>query len=190
MNLLGDGYCDDQANTEQCSYDMNDCCYYEINCRWEFIEEIWTEVCYTDYELSRSLCTDCFCHADIESQLAQMHSRCEIYQGIIVCDEWGELGDGKCDSRLNNVDDFFDAGDCCYDERNQNQCIQSNIFCNPKTLGDGICQDYNNGPFCDYDLGDCCLLNGEIDKSECCVCICLHQWQPMMLNNKTVYWGL
>ena len=163
LNLLGDGYCDDQANTEKCLFDMNDCCDY------------------TNYELSRSECTDCFCHADIQSQLTQMHSRC---LGIIVQDQWAGHGDGQCDSWLNNVDDFFDAGDCCYDSTSQDQCIQSNAVCNPNTLGDGICQDYNYGPYCDYDLGDCCLIKKNV--SECCLCMCTHQDRPMIVNNTII----
>ena len=81
-------------------------------------------------------------------------------------------GDGICDPELNNVDAFFDAGDCCYDPQSEDQCIQSNVFCNPDTKGDGLCQDYNNGPFCDYDLGDCCMISATANESECCFCMC------------------
>ena len=161
MNLLGDGYCDDQANTEQCFYDFGDCCDY------------------TDYQTSRSLCTECFCYADnlqipsLASKLSQLVSQCEDI--IIEVSQWVGLGDGQCDSGMNNIDFFFDAGDCCYDsnEDSANQCYQSNAFCNQNTLGDGLCQDYNNGPFCDYDLGDCCVTKK--NTSECCICLCVHQ---------------
>ena len=158
VNLLGDGYCDDEANTEQCLYDLGDCCDY------------------TDYVTSRSLCTECFCYADIKGKIPSLFSNSSALQAqcedIIVYEEWNGYGDGHCDQKLNNVDAFFDAGDCCYHPINPNQCIESNVFCDPNTMGDGICHDYNNGPFCDYDLGDCCLLN--VNFSECCLCLCVH----------------
>ena len=150
MILLGDGFCDDEANTESCLYDLGDCCDY------------------TDYSKSRSLCTQCFCQADIPSLTSNLD--CETLQVKMV---WGsQLGDGVCNSELNNVDNWFDAGDCCYEQPIEN-CYQSNVFCNPDTLGDGICQDYNNGPLCDYDLGDCCQLPIADRGDECCYCTCI-----------------
>ena len=38
--LTGDGFCDDEVNTELCYYDMGDCC---------------------DYPSDQSLCTECLC---------------------------------------------------------------------------------------------------------------------------------
>ena len=150
MTLLGDGFCDDEANTENCLYDLGDCCDY------------------SDYSKSRSLCTQCFCQADIPSLTSNLD--CETLQVKMV---WGsQLGDGVCNSELNNVDNWFDAGDCCYEQPIEN-CYQSNVFCNPDTLGDGICQDYNNGPLCDYDLGDCCQLPIADRGDECCYCTCI-----------------
>ena len=93
------------------------------------------------------------------------------------------LGDKYCDFSLNNVENYFDVGDCCLPNikcLSQSTrflmpcpdmvCIQSNIYCVPEELGDGVCQDYNNGPYCNYDLGDCCLVPGNL--TECCHCVC------------------
>ena len=41
--MIGDGFCDDEANTSECSYDEGDCCGDCAN---------------TD------LCTECTCHAE------------------------------------------------------------------------------------------------------------------------------
>ena len=114
-----------------------------------------------------SFCTTCKCYVNLT----------EIIQNI---DCWAVLaeavndnkclanGDGICDDVFNNVNHFFDTGDCCIDESSP-KCQLSNAFCNTETMGDGICQDYNNGPKCDYDLGDCCSpIRGE----ECCLCQC------------------
>ena len=94
------------------------------------------------------------------------------------------LGDGICNLQWNNVENYFDVGDCCLDNtlcakyiyytgnrlysslvNDFNNyidcpldiCVKSNIYCNVTQLGDGICQDYNNGPLCDFDQGDCYL---------------------------------
>ena len=77
-------------------------------------------------------------------------------------------GNGKCDLNLNNVENFFDAGDCCLPEFEE-FCIKSNLLCDEETLGDGICQDFNNGPLCNYDLGDCCVIS---QQNDCCFCFC------------------
>ena len=180
MDLLGDGYCDDEANTEQCLYDLGDCCDY------------------TDYSISRSLCTQCFCYSEIEGKIpsiistsCQWKDRC---MDIIVYDQqwFGQVGhgDGQCDPILNNVDDFFDAGDCCYNQNQineENQCIESNVFCDPNTIGDGLCQDYNNGPLCDYDLGDCCVITTTKNISQCCLCLCKNEAGFPMLHQDTNY---
>ena len=148
VTVLGDGFCDDEANTEVCLYDLGDCCDY------------------TDYLTSRSLCTQCFCQADIPTLTSQVD--CWTLQ---IKGNWSWLGNGECNSELNNVDNWFDAGDCCY-EHPIKDCYQSNAFCHPDTLGDGICQDYNNGPLCDYDLGDCCQIPFKNRGDECCYCVC------------------
>ena len=41
LSLVGDGYCDDEANIVECGYDFKDCC---------------------DMENDQSLCTDCLCY--------------------------------------------------------------------------------------------------------------------------------
>ena len=156
-DLIGDGYCDDEANNENCNYDSEDCC---------------------DYQTDRIACQDCFCFVpEIDLQPICKDS---LYVPF--------LGDGDCNLQLNNVEHYFDVGDCCLNNTvcftnlffdgfyceftcPAGICVNSNIYCNSSQLGDGLCQDHNNGPFCDYDFGDCCLPTRK-DFDSCCACEC------------------
>lgn len=98
LTWLGDGFCDDNANTEACLYDLGDCCDY------------------LDYNVSQSTCAECICIVDLTELMTGVDCHEKIltytlYDGMQV----GRIGDGICNSPLNNVDEFFDAGDCCYD---------------------------------------------------------------------------
>ena len=154
--VVGDGYCDDEANIPECGYDFQDCCQMESD---------------------RSFCQNCQCIVtQVESQ-SYLEERCaEIL-------DW-TVGNGACNPEHNRVEYFFDIGDCCLSGDDfkcqytngtksqlclENPCIVSNNFCIPEELGDGVCQDHNNGPFCDYDMGDCSLdLEDALDQ--CCSC--------------------
>ena len=163
-SLVGDGYCDDEANIAECWHDLDDCCQVEND---------------------RSLCQNCSCILSNAERQAIKEENCKEYNF--------ELGDGICQPAYNNADNFFDIGDCClpiqdltcmneisynYFTCPDNLCIESNNFCIPGQLGDGICQDHNNGPFCDFDLGDCCLHlslgnpKNEQEQPDCCTCSC------------------
>ena len=147
-SLVGDNYCDDEANIAECGYDLKDCC---------------------DIESDRSTCKDCLCYIPEDKEIMledQFQKKCSA-------SVWSTyFGDGLCDLGFNNEEHFFDIGDCCLENSfcvsstfltttgdfcEEDNCIQSNIFCVKEELGDGICQGYNNGPYCEHDLGDCCL---------------------------------
>ena len=147
--FLGDGYCDDEANNMNCLFDKGDCCLY-------------------NNLIAFTLCSDCHCLVNI-SETVNNFDCFQLVESVTLTN--GNVGDGKCDQAFNNVDYFFDAGDCCMSENAEN-CIVSNFYCEEDTLGDGVCQDYNNGPMCNYDFGDCCGGNANVD--ECCLCQCLH----------------
>ena len=147
INVIGDGYCDDEANIEECWYDMDDCCIYGE----------------PDTFL---LCTECFCFVNITQMVQELDCNQMIADWFRNWKFKSFIGNGICDDNLNSVDYFFDAGDCCIDE-NDPKCLKSNLYCDENTMGDGTCQDYNNGPKCDYDLGDCCL---PIHNQDCCFC--------------------
>ena len=125
------------------------------------------------------------------------------------------LGRGNCDLNMNNVENYFDLGDCCLEDVScrikffnetdyvtkycpENPCIRSNIFCVQEELGNGLCEDHNNSPYCDYDLGDCCMKppnNGpttteqHISKAGCCVCSCKQATLYLANTNENVIWG-
>ena len=177
--LTGDGFCDDEANVEMCHYDLGDCC---------------------DYENDQSLCSECLCKAPPPINVTHQPG-CKFGEYSDNFDERypSYYSDGICQLEFNNIEHFFDQGDCCLEEPiceitmifdngftwrgvpdieilNQviecpkDVCIKSPHYCVPELLGDGICHDQNNGPFCDYDMGDCCDMNSSFEF--CCGCVC------------------
>ena len=144
--LVSDGYCDDEANTKECNFDFGDCC---------------------DWQSDFTTCQECFCYTDPINYT----NKCEGFWDVLHSIP-GFLGEGYCDSELNNVDFFFDAGDCCYDDSaDWSVCIKSDRYCIQDQIGDGVCQDHNNGPLCEYDLGDCCMTKNTT-RDFCCDCRC------------------
>ena len=119
---------------------------------------------------------ECFCHVNMSNFYGTLKNNC---YGKVVAnyEKWTTgLGNGLCDSNMNNVDSLFDAGDCCFENLAKNDyCKKSNIYCHSETIGDGKCHDNNNGPLCDYDLGDCCLRPSQLNTTECCKCDCHNQ---------------
>ena len=175
LSLVGDGYCDDEANIPEYGYDLEDCCQVEND---------------------RSLCQNCSCILSNNERQAIEEENCKEYNF--------DHGDGYCDSEYNNAENFFDVGDCClpiqdlacaqeYGPCPDEVCIESNNFCIPHQLGDGICQDHNNGPFCNFDFGDCCLNFGipldEQDNPDCCTCSCHADVSTLDLHSIIGNWG-
>ena len=185
-HLLGDNYCDDEANIAECGYDFNDCC---------------------EGQSDRSLCTDCICYIPEDRKILlekQFKMQCasgkneEGSQRILPSQQgvkdppkygWSKFfGDGLCDLGFNTEEYYFDIGDCCLENAQcmsstlistktdgdceEDICIQSNIFCVKEELGDGICQGHNNGEYCDHDLGDCCLATESSQTNCTCNCQC------------------
>ena len=180
-DLVGDNYCDDEANTLECGYDFNDCCKGLSD---------------------RSFCTDCFCYIPedrkilLEKQFKMVCMWDE--EGAKIWDKnngygyghgWSKFfGNGVCDLGFNTEEYYFDIGDCCLENAQcmsstlistktdgdceEDICIQSNIFCVKEELGDGICQGHNNGEYCDHDLGDCCLATESSQTNCTCNCQC------------------
>ena len=168
-HLLGDHYCDDEANIPECGYDLEDCCKIEND---------------------RSICTDCLCFTTEDKKVVieeEFKQACLSTGGY--ANEWFQyFGDGHCDLGFNNQEYFFDIGDCCLENPtcmsqtflstgrdlfcDEDICIKSNLFCVKEELGDGICQGHNNGPYCDHDLGDCCLATESSQTNCTCNCRC------------------
>ena len=80
---VGDGYCDDEANIEQCGYDLNDCC--EMN-------------------NDRTLCSSCTCLIpEIEFQIQRNEYKTEFCPENKTHSAYSYfLGDGICQLNFNN----------------------------------------------------------------------------------------
>ena len=170
--VAGDQFCDDEANIAECNFDDGDCC---------------------DYMNDFSLCQECVCRSEYFANRTRVQSCVE--DTTIVGQLTAFLGDGKCQLQLNNVENFFDAGDCCLENPEcqtveevknwqggprwnrtdmycpQNICIRTDSYCIEALMGDGICDDINNSNLCDFDGGDCC--GPKKIKDFCCICACL-----------------
>ena len=86
LELLGDGICQDEANTVECIYDLQDCCNYK-----------------NDFSASQN----CTCITEQEDHNVDFGKHCTDYLDRVL---WG---DGVCNLDLNNAKSSFDAGDCC-----------------------------------------------------------------------------
>lgn len=94
--MLGDGYCDDEANVEECAYDGGDCCDAEAN---------------VDY------CDICQCYNDEIGTTEQSTS--ETTEG---CPQPSWVGDLYCDDATNIAICDYDGGDCCLEEVQVDYC--------------------------------------------------------------------
>ena len=158
--LTGDHVCDDETNTEECHFDLGDCC---------------------DGQNDFSLCSDCFCYSAGHNINDTLINDCP-WQTQSPLHRW-HYGDGICHLQLNNIQNLFDLGDCCLEfpiceevlgdhsdwechywgncftswSRScpENVCIKSDVHCIEEFKRDGICDDINDSPFCEFDLGDC-----------------------------------
>lgn len=159
VDWIGDSFCDlidVDNNIEECGYDGGDCC--ECTCTDELI---CGENGYSCID-PNSGCID---------PRAVQFSNCT---GDIIY-----IGDGKCDSDLNNANCGYDAGDCCEctcTDGSYYSCDDNDFLCLDPTSGcvdsivteyascagdlaefaNGNCQDFNNNEDCGYDGGDCC----------------------------------
>lgn len=90
--LLGDGYCDDEANVPECDFDGGDCCAEETN---------------NDY------CQVCQCFDDENGTNTTDQTPINTTES---CPYPAYIGDGYCDDVTNIAACDFDGGDCCLDE--------------------------------------------------------------------------
>ena len=108
---IGDGYCDDDNNHENCQYDGGDCCSL-------------------DDDFSTEFCNICEClGSKTEPNSCEVAETCSPYDN----------GDGYCDDNENNIGCCFDSGDCCGDDIDFTYC--SNCFCISDASGEGKISD-------------------------------------------------
>ena len=158
---IADGYCDTfyvVNNVEECGYDGGDCC--ECTCK-----DTQDNSC----GVNGYSCIDP--NSGCTNPLAVQFSSCI---GNI-----NDIGDGRCDSSLNNENCGYDGGDCCEctcTDGPDYSCADNHFLCLDPASGcvdpirvlysnctgdlaesaNGFCQDFNNNEDCGYDGGDCC----------------------------------
>ncbi len=120
---IGDGYCDDVANNEQCEFDGGDCCRGEDG----------------DSPVNCNFCSECLCLADLERQCSDLeiatttttegsNNDCPYGQEMDSESFWLVMavpGNGICEDNSNIEQCAYDGGDCCNPEAecNCNDCI-------------------------------------------------------------------
>ena len=123
VSLVGNGFCNDEANNADCNYDGGECCFATANtdycsdCACHLLETCGyhsmvengfcddnTNIagCYDGgdccgYNINSEHCAECICYLQ-ETCLAGVHPL---------------VGDGFCNYETNNFDCDYDGGDCC-----------------------------------------------------------------------------
>jgi len=175
---IGDNYCDDINNTEECQYDGGDCCQENPAEGWD------------------NYCEACEC-LDAPEPTTQAPTEAPVNCAV---PQWA--GDNFCDDENNNPECGFDGGDCCDNtgEGWDNYCSLCECLEMPETteppmetteepmetteepmgecaapqwFGDNYCDDENNTPECGFDGGDCCDNEMEGYTNYCNACECL-----------------
>eukprot|EP00752_Nemacystus_decipiens_P018348 g16460.t1 len=168
---IGDGFCDQENNKAECSYDGGDCC--ECTCMRQNSSD--DRACTNDVGFA-CIDPDAPCSED-DDITPDMVENCSNAQSI---------GDGWCDLGNNKPECLYDGGDCCEctcdtgtdfdDDYRCNEltgfaCIDPEAPCmdddgvtadmledcgSPILIGNGRCNEDNNLPECNFDGGDCC----------------------------------
>ena len=132
VGLHGDGYCDDDANAEECLYDLGDCCSF------------------ADPD-AFSLCTECYCKVNV-TEMTQNINCLDVLEYTLRNPDGVKNGDGICDELINNINHFFDTGDCCIDDPDAfSTCVECychvNIFEKIQSNKENECFDFNKEAF-------------------------------------------
>ena len=160
---VGDNYCDDGNNNQECNYDGGDCCGFCI---------------ITDY------CTYCECHLGNYSNHDNDGGYIQIGNGY--CQD--DLNKLECnfdggDCCAPDVDTNYCTVCQCLSEGGSTEgnvtlatttlslTTSSGGCSNPGRVSDNYCDDGNNNQECNYDGGDCCGSN--VNTEYCTVCQCL-----------------
>ena len=199
-SMVGDGYCNDEANIPECEYDGGDCCGPCIVTDYCFECECLNTFNY-DFGLSSTinpLIRNGFCNDETNNEncffdggdccgpcVVKLHcSECQCLSDETICNPifYRFLRDGKCHDLLNIAACNFDGGDCCgpnVDRRfcTECACLNENYSClSEKDMifwGDAFCHDEFNTPGCGFDGGDCCGPN--VQERYCSQCKCFQE---------------
>ena len=168
-NLIGDGYCNDETNIQDCGYDGGDCCGSCIN-----IDRCTNCSCLgniTGNGVPNALVGDGNCNNETNTVLCN-------YDGGDCCQNSELVGNGFCNDITNNQQCNYDGGDCCLSNVRTDYCTHCKCHqletCAtgflPSSVGDGYCNDETNNIYCLYDGLDCC--RSPVNATFCSDCIC------------------
>ena len=148
-NWVGDGYCDDETNNEDCEYDGGDCCGNCVNAKF-CIECVCSDETPTNTWIQRDatsnpLVGDGYCEDEMNNE------NCN-YDGGDCC--------GACINR-NYCEDCE-----CLGLQSENGTVQNPL------VGNGFCNDETNILECNFDAFDCCGYNGSVNTADCTNCTC------------------
>ena len=153
-DMVGDGYCNDETNNQQCNYDQGDCCgscvntnhCIECDCIGNFTnnqatnpsigngfceDDTNTVACSYDggdccFDVNFKLCTECICY----------------------CQNVELVGNGFCNDVTNNALCNYDGDDCCVNV-NDLYCSECMCYIGGIITSPGFPQDYS--PFLDLE---------------------------------------
>ena len=153
--MVGDGFCNDEANNAECNYDGGDCC---VN-------------------VNTTFCSECTCHYQ-ENCAAGLILSCLYHERCLAGFIPPMVGDGICNDETNHQDCNYDGGDCCLSSSNLNECSECICYHKetcvagflPSSVGDGFCNYETNNNQCYYDGLDCCVFPD--DTTFCSNCSC------------------
>ena len=193
LALIGDGYCNDKSNNEECNYDGGDCCLSTVNTsHCSKCTCFGQEMC--DAGIIPSSIGDGFCNDETNNKECNYDggdccsstvnsdkcSNCTCYweetcaAGIFP----SSVGDGYCNDESNNEECNYDGGDCCGSCIVTNLCSECSCLGNvtgngdtSRSIGDGICNDETNTLECNFDGNDCCRNQTITDFCVNCTCI-------------------
>ena len=174
--MVGDGFCNDEANHLECNFDGGDCCgscvfkQYCSDC--ECLGGENTANGFSNPSIGDGVCHD-------ENNVAD----CSYDGGDCCSIGTGLIGNGFCNIETNNAECNYDGGDCCGPDisckyqlirvefkKNNNNLFTFKGCSIPQWHGDTICDDENNNEACFFDGGDCC--GSDVNTQYCSECLC------------------
>ncbi|CAN0395131.1 unnamed protein product [Ectocarpus sp. 12 AP-2014] len=148
---IGNGWCDEGNNIEECAYDGGNCC----SCTCENDED-------DDYRCTNFSCIDpnaaCVNDDDITVDMFE------------TCGNPSRLGDGWCDSANNNADCGYDGGDCC-------SCTCDNTWAGTFSCVSFDCQDPSAACFGEETTRDDDVSLGDYDDDDALMSYAFVSWE-------------
>ena len=112
---MGDGYCHDEANNNDCNYDGGDCCGTCVN--KDHCSECACLSEDTGNRVPNPFVGNGYCNEETNT------TDCK-YDGGDCCSAPNLVGDGFCNDETNLAACLFDGGDCCLSSPNTDRCSE------------------------------------------------------------------